>query len=488
MRGKFVCHRATIVGLTFLAVLLLTIAGCGGGGGGGGEITPTPTPSPASVIGYVTRDVGGEAVADIEITATETERKTRNQTVSGEDGSYSLSLTPGVYDITTNLTGYGQTRIQDLEAASGDDLTVNLPVLPIYSVNWAVVAPVITSVTGLPTSSNVSGTYNVTIETSSPNAIRTIEMRISNRNSVPDFRVNDSSTMQVSWDTSIFPPPPDEFYIHITVLDVNNNRTEKTIHIGGQATSTTLSAPGSFSAIAYTVPYEYLSFRDDYMEATGCSLEFFHQQVMKLPEAFVMSPKTAPAGTNLFSILTWNQVNGADGYRVYRQEGTGGNYQLVGSTAAGDYTQFVDRDPQLAPGKTYYYQVAAYNSQGIGQTTTAPSVTPLEYFTVANISPAHNQTGVSLNPAYSWAINNEVGSRQEYLLWVLGQNDSSLTYQEIVINSTSVSDAVLLENNTLYNWGIINAVALGSYHQGSGSYKAVSIGLVEGLSAFTTEK
>lgn len=56
--------------------------------------------------------------------------------------------------------------------------------------------------------------------------------------------------------------------------------------------------------------------------------------------------------------LSWNQVGGASGYRVYRKEGAKGSYvrlkTLNGSTAT-SYT-----DKKVSPGKVYYYKVRAF--------------------------------------------------------------------------------------------------------------------------------
>jgi fibronectin type 3 domain-containing protein len=89
------------------------------------------------------------------------------------------------------------------------------------------------------------------------------------------------------------------------------------------------------------------------------------------------SVPVAPSGLmtvpgNTFVSLTWNLVNTATGYTVYR------NGNLVNSTLINSFT-----DVALANGTTYSYQVTATNVNGEGAKSVAASATPL-----ASIIPA----------------------------------------------------------------------------------------------------
>jgi len=69
----------------------------------------------------------------------------------------------------------------------------------------------------------------------------------------------------------------------------------------------------------------------------------------------------ATDGTHAAKIeVTWDDVSGEDGYRVYRAISPGGTYSEIGSTTAGD-TNYHD---SCGCGKTYWYRVRAYNSGG----------------------------------------------------------------------------------------------------------------------------
>ena len=63
------------------------------------------------------------------------------------------------------------------------------------------------------------------------------------------------------------------------------------------------------------------------------------------------------AGGDGESIIQWDTVTGADGYRVYRSESSGGNYALIADVTA---TGFTDTD--VLNDTSYYYVVTAYDA------------------------------------------------------------------------------------------------------------------------------
>jgi len=79
--------------------------------------------------------------------------------------------------------------------------------------------------------------------------------------------------------------------------------------------------------------------------------------VPSTPTGFSVYSSTNVTSSSLF--MTWDTVNGATGYNVYRSLTASGTYSLRGSTTFSSYT-----DEGLSPSTTYYYRVSAYNSAG----------------------------------------------------------------------------------------------------------------------------
>ncbi len=59
--------------------------------------------------------------------------------------------------------------------------------------------------------------------------------------------------------------------------------------------------------------------------------------------------------------LSWNKINGASGYTIYRATSKKGKYSKIGTAAGTSYTS-----KKLKGGKTYYYKVAAYRGKETG--------------------------------------------------------------------------------------------------------------------------
>jgi hypothetical protein len=57
--------------------------------------------------------------------------------------------------------------------------------------------------------------------------------------------------------------------------------------------------------------------------------------------------------------LSWNSVNGASSYTIYRSSSSSGSYSLITTVGSTSYT-----DSSLSAGTTYYYKVSATNSSG----------------------------------------------------------------------------------------------------------------------------
>jgi hypothetical protein len=79
----------------------------------------------------------------------------------------------------------------------------------------------------------------------------------------------------------------------------------------------------------------------------------------------------AATGGNSQVSLVWNAVAGAESYNVKRANSPAGPFDLVGSTALTNYTDF-----PLANRLTYYYVVSALNSSGEGSNSSPVGASP----------------------------------------------------------------------------------------------------------------
>ncbi len=83
----------------------------------------------------------------------------------------------------------------------------------------------------------------------------------------------------------------------------------------------------------------------------------------KAPTAVPKSFKAASALPNGIK-LSWKAITGASGYEVYRSSSKKGAYSLVGAAGGLNY---IDTDPALVPGKTYYYKIRIFVTYGLNK-------------------------------------------------------------------------------------------------------------------------
>jgi chitodextrinase len=78
---------------------------------------------------------------------------------------------------------------------------------------------------------------------------------------------------------------------------------------------------------------------------------------------------SASANSSSSITITWKNVSGASGYRIYCSSSSSGSFRQVGSTTSTSYT-----NTGLSANTTYYYKITAYNSKGESSQSTAISV------------------------------------------------------------------------------------------------------------------
>ncbi|WP_157202629.1 Ig-like domain-containing protein [Calidithermus chliarophilus] len=138
---------------------------------------------------------------------------------------------------------------------------------------------------------------------------------------------------------------------------------------------------------------------------------------VRLPAASSISVQGAPsADSTLWVELSWNYSGtNPDRFEVWRSF-DGSTFARI-ATLGGAARAYNDGSPQLAVGRRVYYRVDA-----VGSTTAAGPVlatTPLDRFTVSLLSPAKNQTGVSVRPTFSWSVSRVVGDQRLFAPFIL---------------------------------------------------------------------
>ena len=109
-------------------------------------------------------------------------------------------------------------------------------------------------------------------------------------------------------------------------------------------------------------------------------------------------------------MLTWNAVEGATSYRIYRSTSKGSGYSLLGTTTATSYT-----NTGAKAGTTYYYRVKACNDAGLSPYSNivsgqAKSVTPKPAAPVVKIG----NSASSGKPQLTW---NAVSGATSYKVY-----------------------------------------------------------------------
>ena len=115
------------------------------------------------------------------------------------------------------------------------------------------------------------------------------------------------------------------------------------------------------------------------------------------------------SGTSGKPMLTWNAVEGATSYRIYRSTAKGSGYSLLGTTTATSYT-----NTGAKAGTTYYYRVKACNDAGLSPYSNIVSgnvvVTPKPSAPVVKIG----NSAASGKPMLTW---NAVSSATSYKVY-----------------------------------------------------------------------
>ncbi len=418
-----------IFGLAAAAALLLVLTAC--------PQQQTQEQPKAAIAGYVVNAGAGEAVAGTKISVYDAGSNDLVATVTtGDDGSYTVKVPEGSYDLKLQKDGYAGSQVLNVRAKDNHTTPLNIIERKAFNPNWPTTPPDV-ALEGVSDgdvfdASNGSIPYRVVSAPASPLATNLIYASLgktpgsgflSGRRSYFDS-VNDTGHQYMDpYDYAVY----GDTTFQVVVYDTNGNRTQLLRYVtitDALVNGSKLTAPELRKAISVTL---------------GQQLDFFS-----------VKPQTAPAGSNLYVELAWQPKFDLSsyppdmfaGYRIYRSF-DGENYTPIGVVSASE-NQFVDSSPDLAVGKTAYYKVSAFLGAEESELSNALQTTPLDVFSVNLVSPADNATDVSVTPTFSWQTS-DVGN-YKYVglaLW------DTLTGEMATLASNAQP---FLVNRTSYTW------------------------------------
>lgn len=363
------------VALVPIAIAVLTlIAGCG-------LFVPAP---PSQINGTVVNANGGEPVVGsrVEIQGQETGFST--VVFTDGRGQFSARVEPDRYTIDVTKSGYGDSRVINLDARHSTD--VRIVQREVFNPDWATDPPEI-DLQGVSDGDAFQGEIPYRIDASGPNTITSIyaaldKMPGSSFMTAPRaFFSETPTTGDQKIDPRLFSSRgPTTF--HAVVYDINGNRTHLIRHINVIPPEGDLTAPQEPRAIAVTL---------------GQQIEFFG-----------LEGQAAPTDGNVYVKIDWtpSDAAGLTGYRVYRSF-DGSRFEPIGKVHAGR-TEFRDGSGLLEVDKRAYYKVTALRGAEESAATDVVSTKPLKPFSVQLIAPVDEATNVSRQPTFKWRPTRRV--------------------------------------------------------------------------------
>jgi hypothetical protein len=484
-----------------------------------------------------------------------TQTSTGQTAATDSTGAYSFSgIKPGTYDlIAEDGSGYQIARIQNLGVGTAAVSNANLILMPSSGIgttsgaNPFNVTPTITLNSPTPQpGSTVSGSqiFNISAaETGTgTNAINLILLRINGA------KVGISSVTSSMNQVVIFSQyPPGSIPVTVLVQDTAHNVTIMYYNV------TNASITGSLPTTSFSLSIQAQTFGEDlqalatnrqvlwnklHLSGNANILEFPGSKEINLSYLKNVKPSSTAPNTSISVEIGINQTGGStpSGYTIYRSTSFLGPFGNIGGITFGtnncgtsDQTCFVDFDPSLTPGVTYYYRVTGYNSSGQEiSSVTSPGVTVLPAFHVSLVSPGGPavsgssptvMSSSSTSPALVWNDpDGAVGQEQEYDPYILSQTlnftntalcggntlvggnpilvvkngseasgpsgvsitnsgaDISFPYSAFGASTDQNPCTVPLLSGVIYQWDLAEAAALGSYDSTTGQYLAISVG------------
>jgi len=428
-----------------------------------------------TVIGYVSDTQGGPAVQGATVTWNGTLK-----TTTDADGRFVLSLPAGeVGDILVERPDGGAARVQAVQVAKGEELTIDIPTRRSFDPSASMVPPTIEL--NVARGQILTGTVKLQIKATGENPAYVMYVYVGGEQRSPrEGMIIEDDELEVSIDTTAL--PNGATYLRILAYDTNDNAAIYIVPVTifnwapwqnsppGRVTQMLLSAETYAEKIGY------------YSKQGILEAQMRYSPLAVADEADL---EAVPGDSMLIVFVIWSQVSNADGYKVYRSFDAE-NYHLIATVpskhVSGGRFQVTDFSPQLAPGKRTFYKVVPYNSAGDGPGTVV-DVTPLPPMDIYLVSPANGATGVELEPTFTWELRGkDQFPADTTFAYYLDVYDATywLIASEEVVNAEEAKLSVKLNPGHVYTWDIADSVAWRTQGSTSSLYaQAVSYGGLE---------
>src|SRR5256712_247134 len=203
-----------------IVLMLAALVGATACGGGATGVSNVCSPASGGVPGCVTDSRGGSAVAGAMITAS----PAGTTTTTDSQGAFTLSLSPGSYDIVASKPGKAASKLQGVIVQMGQTTIANLIMPNVFDpTNPNVSAPTIL-LSGLAPGQNVTGTIPFTVNVAADNPVRRIDLRTSNMSALPEASVADTVSSTFTLNSTFL--ANGAAFIDIITYDLNQNVAE----------------------------------------------------------------------------------------------------------------------------------------------------------------------------------------------------------------------------------------------------------------------
>ena len=242
---------------------------------------------------------------------------------------------------------------------------------------------------------------------------------------------------------------------------------------------TSVTIPASVTSIGESAFYACSRMADVYYKGTAADWAkiTIEEGNEDLTNATLHCAKSAPAapvvkiGNSASSgkpMLTWNAVEGATSYRIYRSTSKGSGYSLLGTTTATSYT-----NTGAKAGTTYYYRVKACNDAGLSPYSNivsgkVKSVTPKPSAPVVKIG----HSASSGKPMLTW---NAVSGATSYKVYRATSQNGTYSLLGTVTTTSYINTGAKAGVTYYYKVKAVNSAGESAYSNTvSGQSKSVT--------------